>query len=95
MTKSLTQSEIEKELKDLNSWKLKEKKLFKEFTFKDFKKAFSFMSYVALEAEKMDHHPEWFNVYSTVKIELITHDAGPALSHKDFSLAKKIDQFFS
>jgi len=63
----------------------------KTLKFKDFNAAFGFMTRVALEAEKADHHPEWFNVYNTVEITLSTHDAG-GLSDKDIALAKVIDR---
>lgn len=62
----------------------------KEFRFKDFNQAFGFMSRVALMAERMDHHPEWFNVYNKVDIVLSTHDAG-GLSERDIRLAAFID----
>ena len=62
----------------------------KKFVFKDFSEAFGFMSRVALAAEKMDHHPEWFNVYKTVEVTLSTHDAG-GLTEKDIALAKVMD----
>ncbi|XP_063047446.1 pterin-4-alpha-carbinolamine dehydratase [Engraulis encrasicolus] len=65
--------------------------IYKEFIFKDFNQAFGFMSRVALQAEKMDHHPEWFNVYNKVQITLSTHDCG-GLSQRDISLATFIDQ---
>ena len=64
----------------------------RNFTFSDFNEAFGFMSRVALEAERMDHHPEWFNVYNRVNITLSTHDAG-GLSERDILLAKRIDEF--
>ena len=62
----------------------------KEFKFKDFNAAFGFMTRVALMAEKMDHHPEWFNVYNRVEITLATHDAG-GVSERDIKLAKFVD----
>ncbi|XP_078267195.1 pterin-4-alpha-carbinolamine dehydratase 2-like [Rhinoraja longicauda] len=65
--------------------------LFKEFSFKNFNQAFGFMTRVALQAEKMNHHPEWFNVYHKVQITLLTHDCG-GLSKKDIKLAKFIEQ---
>uniref|UniRef100_A0A3B4V3Y4 Pterin-4-alpha-carbinolamine dehydratase n=1 Tax=Seriola dumerili TaxID=41447 RepID=A0A3B4V3Y4_SERDU len=65
--------------------------IYKEFVFKDFNQAFGFMSRVALQAEKMDHHPEWFNVYNKVQITLSTHDCG-GLSQRDITLATFIDQ---
>jgi len=63
----------------------------KTFKFKDFNQAWGFMTRVALAAEKLDHHPEWFNVYNRVDIALSTHDAG-GLSERDIALAKIIDQ---
>ncbi|KAH9513887.1 hypothetical protein Btru_031669 [Bulinus truncatus] len=65
--------------------------IYKEFIFKDFNQAFGFMSRVALKAEKMDHHPEWFNVYNKVQITLSTHDVG-GLSTRDITLANFIEQ---
>jgi 4a-hydroxytetrahydrobiopterin dehydratase len=62
----------------------------KKFTFKDFNAAFGFMSRVALMAEKMDHHPEWFNVYNRVEVVLSTHDAG-GVSERDVKLAAFMD----
>jgi 4a-hydroxytetrahydrobiopterin dehydratase len=62
------------------------------FTFKDFNQAFAFMTRVALVAEKMDHHPEWSNVYKTVEVTLSTHDAG-GVTAKDVALAKAMDKF--
>ena len=72
-------------------WTEKENKLHRKFKFKDFSEAFAFMTRVALEAEKMDHHPLWTNVYNTVEIWLSTHDAGDVVTKKDKDLAKKID----
>lgn len=63
----------------------------KTFTFKDFNEAFGFMARCALVAEKLNHHPEWFNVYKTVKVTLTTHDAG-GLSELDVKLAKAMDK---
>ena len=64
----------------------------KTFVFKDFNQAFGFMSRVALLAEKMDHHPEWSNVYKTVEVTLSTHDAG-GLTEKDIALAREMDVY--
>ncbi len=72
-------------------WQEKNNKLYRLFRFKDFTEAFSFMTRVAQEAEKMDHHPEWKNVYNTVEIWLSTHDAGNVVTEKDHTLAKRID----
>jgi 4a-hydroxytetrahydrobiopterin dehydratase len=72
-------------------WTEKDNKLCRTFKFNDFVEAFSFMTRVALVAEKMDHHPNWRNVYNTVEIELNTHDAGNIVTEKDRKLAKAID----
>jgi 4a-hydroxytetrahydrobiopterin dehydratase len=64
----------------------------KTFFFKDFNQAFGFMTRSALVAEKMDHHPEWFNVYRTVEVTLSTHDAG-GVTEKDIALAKAMESF--
>jgi 4a-hydroxytetrahydrobiopterin dehydratase len=63
----------------------------KKFTFKDFNEAFGFMTRVALVAEKLDHHPEWFNVYKNVEVTLSTHDAG-GLTERDVTLAEAMDR---
>jgi 4a-hydroxytetrahydrobiopterin dehydratase len=64
----------------------------RKFTFKDFNEAFAFMTRVALLAEKMDHHPEWSNVYRTLEVTLATHDAG-GVTEKDVQMAKAMDSF--
>ena len=73
------------------SWKEENNRLIKVFKFKDFTEAFSFMTKVAITAEKMNHHPFWTNVYNTVTIELSTHDAGDIVTERDHALAKAID----
>jgi 4a-hydroxytetrahydrobiopterin dehydratase len=73
-------------------WKEDKKRLKKSFVFKDFSQAFAFMTRVALLAEKMNHHPNWSNVYNKVTIELSSHDAGNIVTTKDRKLAKAIDQ---
>lgn len=75
-------------------WQEKEEKLYRKFTFKNFNNAFSFMTSVALIAEKMDHHPLWTNVYNTVEIWLSTHDAGDKVTDKDQKLAAAIDKIY-
>ena len=72
-------------------WKEEDNKLKRAFEFKDFVEAFGFMSQVAILAEKMDHHPNWSNVYNQVHIELTTHDAGNVVTEKDRTLAAAID----
>lgn len=73
-------------------WKETNNTLTRTFTFANFVEAFGFMSRVALLAEKMDHHPNWSNVYNTVEIQLTTHDAGNTITEKDRKLAAAIDQ---
>lgn len=73
------------------SWIEENNKLKKTFTFKDFVEAFGFMSQVAIIAEKMNHHPNWSNVYNSVSFELNTHDAGDIVTEKDHKLAEAID----
>lgn len=73
-------------------WKEENNSLKKTFKFKDFTEAFAFMTRVAFIAEKMNHHPEWRNVYNTVEITLNTHDAGNTVTEKDRKLALEIDK---
>jgi 4a-hydroxytetrahydrobiopterin dehydratase len=68
--------------------------IFKKYTFGDFSEAFGFMTRAALVAEKLDHHPEWFNVYKTVEVTLSTHDAG-GLTERDIRLAQAMDKLAS
>ena len=85
--------DLENVLKNLNSWKVSHdgrEAITKEFEFSDFKSAFSFMTKVALKAEELGHHPEWFNVYNKVSITLTTHDV-KGMSEKDIKLGKYID----
>ena len=72
-------------------WIEKDNKLTKTFTFQDFTEAFGFMTKVAIEAEKMNHHPEWSNVYNKVTFKLSTHDAGDVVTDKDRKLAEIIE----
>ena len=89
-TQKLSPAEIEQRLGQLDGWTLADGKLHKDYSFADFVHAFGFMSSVALVAEGMGHHPEWFNVYNRVSIDLTTHDAG-GISHLDFEFAAKAD----
>ena len=86
MTK-LSELEIEEELKKLVGWNVKNDKLHKEFQFDNFNQAFGFMTRAAMEIEKMNHHPEWFNVYNRITVELTTHDAG-GITKNDVDLAR-------
>jgi 4a-hydroxytetrahydrobiopterin dehydratase len=75
-------------------WEEKNNKLQRTFTFKDFVHAFSFMTRIAFIAEKINHHPEWTNVWNKVSISLSTHDAGDIVTDKDRKLADAIDKVF-
>lgn len=72
-------------------WEEKDNKLYRKFIFKNFNEAFAFMTRVALEAEKMDHHPTWTNTWNSVEIWLSTHSEGDIVTFKDRQLAKRID----
>jgi len=72
-------------------WEEKDNSLYRKFAFENFSEAFAFMTRVALEAEKMDHHPKWTNVWNTVEVWLNTHSAGDKITEKDRQLSKKID----
>ena len=97
MTKALTPDAIQTKLAELNSdapskhhWQLRNDKLYRQFLFADFVTAFGFMAQAALIAERMNHHPEWSNVYATVEVELTTHDAN-GISELDFELAQAMN----
>jgi 4a-hydroxytetrahydrobiopterin dehydratase len=83
----LEKDEIDEGLKSLTGWSIVNKKLHKDFEFESFNQAFGFMTRAAMEIEKMNHHPEWFNVYNRITIELTTHDAG-GITKNDIQLAK-------
>jgi 4a-hydroxytetrahydrobiopterin dehydratase len=88
----LNEQEIQDRMKNIDSvWLLKGKFIHREILFKDFIQAFSFMTSVAIIAEKSNHHPNWKNVYNKVNIALNTHDTD-GLTDKDFQLARDIDQ---
>lgn len=76
---------------DLDGWTGGDDFITKVFKFDDFVEAFSFMTHIAIIAEKMDHHPEWFNVYNRVDVTLTTHDAG-GVTEKDVALAKAMEK---
>lgn len=80
--------------KESGLWQITDGKLCKTFKFKSFIRAFGWMSQIAIWAEKLNHHPEWFNVYNKVDVELTTHDAG-GLTELDFKLANKMELFSS
>ncbi|HJJ23347.1 MAG TPA: 4a-hydroxytetrahydrobiopterin dehydratase [Nitrosopumilus sp.] len=83
----LSQTDIDEELENLPGWSIVNEKLHKEFQFESFTQAFGFMTRAAMEIEKMNHHPEWFNVYNKITIELTTHDAG-GITENDINLAR-------
>ncbi len=86
----LADAEISRRLSALPGWSLKAGKLHRELAFPDFVAAFAFMSDVAGEAEALQHHPEWLNVYNRVVIDLTTHDAG-GITTLDFELARRAE----
>ncbi len=92
MAKQLTTAKITAALADLPGWNLERDALAKEFKFGSFREAMAFMVRVAFEAEAMDHHPDWTNVYNRVAIRLNTHDAGGKVTAKDVALAQKIQK---
>ena len=75
-------------------WKKENNQLQRSFEFKNFVEAFTFMTKVAFAAEKMDHHPNWSNVYNRVDIKLFTHEAKDSITEKDIKLSKEIDKIF-
>ena len=90
MADRLTDSEIEDALAGLDGWILENGKLNRDFKFANFIEAFGFMTSVAIEAEKMNHHPEWCNVYSKDSVRLVTHSAG-GITSLDVELARKMN----
>ena len=87
MPEKLSDSDVATRLESVDDWVLENGKLRREFRFADFGEAFGFMTCAAIQAEKMNHHPEWFNVYNKVVVDLTTHDAG-GISELDFRLAE-------
>jgi len=83
----LTDEQIKKEITSLTGWSVMNGKIHKDFVFTDFVEAFGFMSKAAIHIEKMNHHPEWFNVYNKIRIYLTTHDAG-GITQNDIDLAR-------
>ncbi|MCZ6759964.1 MAG: 4a-hydroxytetrahydrobiopterin dehydratase [Gemmatimonadetes bacterium] len=92
--KKLSKEEILMELDGVPGWSLVDGKLHREIRFTDFVEAFGFMSRVALVAESMNHHPEWFNVHNSVVVDLSTHDAG-GVTQTDLKLASRINEMLS
>lgn len=86
----LSDEQIKSELIGLSGWSVVNGKLHKDFVFDDFVEAFGFMTRAAIHIEKMNHHPEWFNVYNKISVDLTTHDAG-GITQNDISLARTLN----
>lgn len=91
MANPLTREEIDAALEALPGWTFADDKLHREYSFQSFKEALSYIVRIGMHAEEANHHPEIFNVYSTVRIALNTHDAGGKVTAKDVDLAKVIE----
>ncbi|MBI1798619.1 MAG: 4a-hydroxytetrahydrobiopterin dehydratase [Candidatus Eisenbacteria bacterium] len=89
--KKLSEIELEQALGELRGWAVVAGKLQRTYEFLDFVEAWGFMSSAALVIQQMDHHPEWFNVYHRVRVDLVTHDAG-GISARDVALARRLDE---
>lgn len=89
--RKLEDEEIHSALLGLTGWTVQEGKLHKTFKFGSFAQAIGWMVSVSIYADKIDHHPEWSNVYSRVRVDLVTHDLGNSISNLDVELAKKMD----
>ena len=89
--KKLSDEDVQAKLSTLPGWTLANGKLHREYKFANFVEAFGWMASAALTAEKQDHHPEWFNVWNKVVVDLTTHDAG-GISERDFKLAAEMDK---
>jgi 4a-hydroxytetrahydrobiopterin dehydratase len=89
--KKLSDIEVNSALTQLPGWAVKNDKLHRDYKFPDFAHAFGFMATAAIPIEKMNHHPEWMNVYNRVSVDLTTHDSG-GITAKDFELARLLDK---
>jgi 4a-hydroxytetrahydrobiopterin dehydratase len=94
MAKPLASAKIQAALADLPGWAFRRDALARTFQFKTFREAMGFMVRAAFEAEAMNHHPEWTNVYNRVAVRLNTHDAGGKVTAKDIELAGRIEKVF-
>ncbi|HEY7305349.1 MAG TPA: 4a-hydroxytetrahydrobiopterin dehydratase [Bryobacteraceae bacterium] len=90
----LNDSELQSVLGLLSGWAIQNGKLHREYKFPDFAHAFGFMATAAVQIEKMNHHPEWFNVYNRVTVDLTTHDSG-GITQNDVELARTLDRIAS
>ncbi len=86
-----TDEQIQEFISQFSSWSVENDKLHREYVFGNFVQAFGFMTEAALIAERTDHHPEWFNVYKKVVVDLATHEAG-GITERDFNLAKSMEK---
>ena len=93
MATKLSESDVRSALRGLSGWTVLDGKLHREYQFAYFIHAFGFMTSAAIVAEAMGHHPEWFNVYNRLTVDLTTHDAG-GISAKDLELAAKLDSLY-
>ena len=91
MARKLSDEEIQERLAGLPGWSLDGGKLARAFKFADFARAFGFMASAAIEADKLNHHPEWSNVYNKVTVHLVTHEA-KGITELDFELAQKMNE---
>lgn len=90
--RKLTEQEIQEALdNDLEGWTIEDGKLYKQFKFDNFAQALGWMVTAGVAADKMDHHPEWSNVYNTVTVNLVTHDLDNSIGTSDVKLARKMD----
>ena len=89
--RKLSREEVEEALTRLPGWAVQDGKLYRQYKFKSFAQALGWMVTVAVQADKMDHHPEWCNVYSRVTVHLVTHDLGNAISTFDVALAQHME----
>jgi 4a-hydroxytetrahydrobiopterin dehydratase len=95
MAQPLEKSEIDEALKSLEGWRYEDDHLKRDFSFDDFRESMTFITRLSYEAEDMVHHPEIFNVYSTVNIALATHEADDSVTEKDVELAGRIQTIFN
>jgi 4a-hydroxytetrahydrobiopterin dehydratase len=92
--KKLSAREMKSAVALLHGWRVVDEKIFREFRFEDFSRAFAFMTACAIHAEKKNHHPEWFNVYNVVKVWLVTHDV-KGISKRDLEMARFMNHLYS
>ncbi len=88
----LNQEQLQQALQNLPDWSVEDNKLCKTFQFNSFAAALGWMVSVGIEADKMNHHPEWSNIYNRVKVNLVTHDLGHVISNWDIQLAQKMEE---